>query len=148
MFPARRTRCRRRYRRKWSKTWLRLSSKSYYFIRPFGYTCGALIWTHHYQPWESHRGGVYMVICIQSARVMIRRINLITIIIILLSDKLAGSTNAPRGSALGKLQSVKMSNSEWKWFSSSDQAWMYTWGKDSEELKAQRNVSHVMPFVC
>lgn len=69
--------------------------------------CGALIWAHTYQPGKSHRDCVYMVIGIQSARVMIRRINLITIIIILLSDKLAALTNAPRGYTRGKWQSAK-----------------------------------------
>lgn len=45
-----------------------------------------------------------MVIGIQGARVMIRRINLITTIIILLSDKLAVLTKAPLGYAGGKWQ--------------------------------------------
>ena len=57
--------------------------------------CGVLILAHSYEPGKSHRDCVYMVIGIQSARVMIRRINLIIIIIILLPDKLAVLTNAP-----------------------------------------------------
>ena len=48
-----------------------------------------------------------MVIGIQSAWVMIRRINLITIIITPLSDELAVSTNAPTGHTCGKRQRTK-----------------------------------------
>lgn len=69
--------------------------------------CGTVILAHHYQPGISHRDCVYMVIGIQGARVIIRRINLITIIIILLSDKLAVLTNAPHGATHGKWQSAK-----------------------------------------
>lgn len=69
--------------------------------------CGSLIRARSYQPGKSRRDCVYMVIGIQSARVMIRRINLIIIIIILLSDKLAVLTNAPRGYTRGTWQSAK-----------------------------------------
>lgn len=48
---------------------------------------------------------------------MIRRINRITIIIIILSDELAVLTNAPRGRARGKSVGV----CEWKQFCCSDQ---------------------------
>lgn len=58
-----------------------------------------------------------MVIGIQGARVMIRRINRITIIIIILSDELAVLTNAPPGRARGKSVGV----CEWKRFCCSDQ---------------------------
>lgn len=82
-----------------STTRLCLSSQSYYFIRPWD-TC---VQSAPLSDWKiTHRDCVYMVIGIQSARVTIRRINLITIIIILLSDKLAVLTNAPRGDTRGK----------------------------------------------
>ena len=80
------------------------------------------VWAHNYQAAESHPDCVYMIIGIQSARVMIRRINPITIIIILLSDKLAVLTNAPRGVARGKMTKCKMPKclSE-EWFRRCDQ---------------------------
>lgn len=59
------------------------------FHYTLGHMCGSTIEVHSYWPGKSHRDRVYMAIGIQSAWVMIRRIYLIMVIIILLSDKLA-----------------------------------------------------------
>lgn len=88
------------------KKCLCLSSQSYYFIRPEERRAALRLFFIYFfrqtAAEESHGGAVYTVIGAQSARVMIRRINQITIIIIILSDELAVLTNAPRGRARGR----------------------------------------------
>lgn len=57
-------------------------------------TCSAFTLSRNHQAGKSHRDRVYMVISVEGARLTIGGINQITIIIILLSDKLAVYTNA------------------------------------------------------